>query len=82
MMEAVKIFKTYGGLGVVSVWLFITNSRVDKLELELQACNDSKIDIYRELTKPITSKHNENKPLKIAILSQAVNFKNSEDEEC
>ena len=81
-MEAVKIFKTYGGLGVVSVWLFMTNSRVDKLELELQACNDSKNDIYRELTKPITSKHNENKPLKIAILSQAVNFKNSEDEEC
>ncbi len=82
MMEAVKIFKTYGGLGVLSVWLFMTNSRVDKLELELQACNDSKIDIYRELTKPITSRHNENKPLKIAILSQAVNFKNSEDEEC
>jgi hypothetical protein len=82
MTEAVKIFKTYGGLGVLSVWLFMTNSRVDKLELELQACNDSKIDIYRELTKPITSRHNENKPLKIAILSQAVNFKNSEDEEC
>jgi hypothetical protein len=82
MMEAVKIFKTYGGLGVLSVWLFMTNSRVDKLELELQACNDSKIDIYRELTKPITSRHNEDKPLKIAILSQAVNFKNSEDEEC
>ena len=82
MMEAVKIFKTYGGLGVVSVWLFMTNSRVDKLELELQACNDSKIDIYRELTKPITSKHNENKQPLIAILSQAVNFKNSEDEEC
>lgn len=82
MMEAVKIFKTYGGLGVVSVWLFMTNSRVDKLELELQACNDSKIDIYRELTKPITSKHNENKPPLIAILTQAVNFKNSEDEEC
>jgi hypothetical protein len=81
-MEAVKIFKTYGGLGVLSVWLFMTNSRVDKLELELQACNDSKIDIYRELTKPITSRHNEDKPLKIAILSQAVNFKNSEDEEC
>ncbi len=81
-MEAVKIFKTYGGLGVVSVWLFMTNSRVDKLELELQACNDSKIDIYRELTKPITSKHDKDKPLKIAILSQAVNFKNSEDEEC
>jgi hypothetical protein len=60
----------------------MTNSRVDKLELELQACNDSKIDIYRELTKPITSKHNENKPPLIAILTQPVNFKNSEDEEC
>ena len=81
MMEAVKIFKTYGGLGVVSVWLFMTNSRVDKLELELQACNDSKIDIYRELTKPITSKHNENKPPLIAILTQPVTIKNVEHEE-
>ena len=81
MMDAVKIFKTYGGLGVVSVWLFITNSRVDKLELELQACNDSKIDIYRELTKPITSKHNKNKPPLLAILTQPVTIKNVENEE-
>jgi hypothetical protein len=82
MMEAVKIFKTYGGLGVVSVWLFMTNSRVDKLELELQACNDSKIDIYRELTKPITSRKNEDIPPLIAILSQPVTLKNLQDEEC
>ena len=82
MMEAVKIFKTYGGLGVVSVWLFMTNSRVDKLELELQACNDSKIDIYRELTKPITSRNNENKQPLVAILSQSISLKNIEDEEC
>ena len=82
MIEAVKIFKTYGGLGVVSIWLFMTNSRVDKLELQLQDCNESKIEIYRELTKPITSRHNENKPPLIAILSQHVTFKNSEDEEC
>jgi len=81
-MEAVKIFKTYGGLGVVSVWLFMTNSRVDKLELELQACNDSKIDIYRELTKPITSRKNEDIPPLIAILSQPVTLKNLQDEEC
>ena len=82
MMEAVKIFKAYGGLGVVSVWLFMTNSRVDKLELELQACNDSKIDIYRELTKPITSRKNEDKPPLVAILSQSITLKNVEDEEC
>ena len=82
MVEAVKIFKTYGGLGVISVWLFMTNSRVDKLELQLQDCNESKIEIYRELTKPITSRKNENKPPLIAILSQPVTFKNSEDEEC
>lgn len=81
-MEAVKIFKTYGGLGVVSVWLFMTNSRVDKLELELQACNDSKIDIYRELTKPKTSQHNKDKPPLVAILSQSISLKNIEDEEC
>lgn len=81
MIEAVKIFKTYGGLGVVSIWLFMTNSRVDKLELQLQDCNESKIDIYRELTKPITSRKNEDKTPLIAILSQPINFKNSEDEE-
>lgn len=81
-MEAVKIFKTYGGLGVVSVWLFMTNSRVDKLELELQACNDSKIDIYRELTKPITSRKYKDIPPLIAILSQPVTLKNLQDEEC
>jgi len=82
MTEAVKIFKTYGGLGVLSVWLFMTNSRVDKLELELQACNDSKIDIYRELTKPITSRNNEDIPPLVAILSQSISLKNIEDEEC
>lgn len=82
MVEAVKIFKTYGGLGVVSIWLFMTNSRVDKLELQLAACNESKIDIYRELTKPKTSRKNENKPPLIAILTQAITIKNSEDEEC
>jgi len=52
MMNIINIFKTYGGLGVLSVWLFFTNSRVDKLEKELSDCNNSKIDIYRELTKP------------------------------
>ena len=82
MIEVVKLFKTYGGLGVVSVWLFLTNSRVDKLELQLQACNESKIDIYRELTNPKTSQHSENKAPLIAILSQSIAIKNSEDEEC
>ena len=82
MIEIVKIFKNYGGLGVVSVWLFLTNNRVDKLELQLQACNESKIDIYRELTKPKTSQHSENKAPLMAILSQSIAIKNSEDEEC
>ena len=82
MIEAVKIFKTYGGLGVLSVWLFMTNSRVDKLELELQACNNSKIDIYRELTKPITSQHSENKAPLMAILTQSIAIKTDENEEC
>ena len=82
MVELVKIFKTYGGLGVVSVWLFLTNSRVDKLELQLAACNESKIDIYRELSKPKTSQHSEDKAPLNAILTQAITIKNSEDEEC
>ena len=82
MTEIVKIFKTYGGLGVVSVWLFLTNSRVDKLELQLAACNESKIDIYRELSKPKTSQHSEDKAPLIAILSQAIAIKTDENEEC
>ena len=82
MIELVKIFKTYGGLGVVSVWLFLTNSRVDKLELQLAACNESKIDIYRELSNAKTSQHSEDKAPLNAILTQAIIIKNSEDEEC
>ena len=82
MIEIVKLFKTYGGLGVVSVWLFLTNSRVDKLELELQACNDSKIDIYRELTNPKTSQHSEDKAPLMAILTQSIAIKTDENEEC
>ena len=82
MIEIVKIFKNYGGLGVVSVWLFLTNNRVDKLELQLQACNESKIDIYRELTKPKTSQHSENKAPLMAILSQSIVIKKDENEEC
>ena len=82
MIEVIKIFKTYGGLGVVSVWLFLTNSRVDKLELQLQACNESKIDIYRELTNPKTSQHSENKAPLMAILSQSIAIKTDENEEC
>ena len=82
MTEVVKLFKTYGGLGVVSVWLFLTNNRVDKLELQLQACNESKIDIYRELTNPKTSQHSENKAPLMAILSQSIVIKKDENEEC
>lgn len=82
MVEVVKIFKTYGGLGVVSVWLFLTNSRVDKLEIQLAACNESKIDIYRELSKPKTSQQSEDKSPLVAILTQVITIKNSEDEEC
>ena len=82
MIEIVKIFKNYGGLGVVSVWLFLTNNRVDKLELQLQACNESKIDIYRELTNPKTSQHSENKAPLMAILSQSIVIKKDENEEC
>jgi hypothetical protein len=78
MTEIVKLFKNYGSLGVLTVWLLITNNRVDKLEMKLEACNESKIDILRNKV----SKHKENKLPLIAILSQAVNFKNSEDEEC
>lgn len=79
-MNTIKIFKNYGGLGVLSVWLFLTNSRVDKLENDLRDCNNSKIDIYRELTKPITSRKEDNNIPLLAIIPEKVTFKNNEDE--
>ena len=80
MMNIINIFKTYGGLGVLSVWLFFTNSRVDKLETELSDCNNSKIDIYRELTSPRLSTSNSTKLPLLAIIPEKITFKNQEDE--
>jgi hypothetical protein len=78
MTEIVKIFKNYGSLGVLTVWLLITNNRVDKLEMKLEACNESKIDILRNKV----SKHKENKLPLLAIITQQISIKNNEDEEC
>lgn len=75
MMNIVKIFKDYGGLGVLSVWLLMTNSRVDKLEKQLQDCNNSKIDIYRELTKPISRNKNFVRIVSYAVIPDKVKFK-------
>jgi hypothetical protein len=78
MTEIVKIFKNYGSLGVLTVWLLITNNRVDKLEMKLEACNESKIDILRNKV----SKHKESKMPLLAIITQSITIKNNEDEEC
>ena len=45
MTEVIKIFKNYGSLGVLSIWLLFTNERVSKLEMKLEACNQSNIKI-------------------------------------
>jgi hypothetical protein len=76
MTEVIKIFKNYGSLGVLSVWLLFTNNRVDKLEMKLEACNQSKFDILRNKV----SQHKENKLPLIAILTQPITIKNLEDE--
>lgn len=78
MTEIIKIFKNYGSLGVLTIWLLITNNRVDKLEMKLEACNESKIEILRSKT----SQHKENKLPLVAILTNQISIKNSEDEEC
>jgi hypothetical protein len=63
---------------VLTVWLLITNNRVDRLEMKLEACNESKIDILRNKV----SKHKENKLPLLAIITQQISIKNNEDEEC
>jgi hypothetical protein len=78
MTEIIKIFKNYGSLGVLTVWLLITNNRVDKLEMKLEACNQSKFDILNNKT----SQHKESKLPLIAILTESILIKNSKDEEC
>jgi hypothetical protein len=78
MTEVVKLFKSYGSLGVLSVWLLFTNNRVDRLEMKLEACNQSKFDILNNKT----SQHSENKAPLMAILSQSIAIKTDENEEC
>ena len=78
MSEIIKIFKNYGSLGVLTVWLLITNNRVDKLEMKLEACNQSKFDILNNKT----SQHSEDKAPLIAILNELITIKNDENEEC
>lgn len=76
MTEVIKIFKNYGSLGVLSVWLLFTNNRVDKLEIKLEACNQSKLDILSNKV----SQHKENRLPLMAILTQPITIKNLEDE--
>jgi hypothetical protein len=78
MTEIIKIFKNYGSLGVLTIWLLITNNRVDKLEMKLEACNESKIEILRSKV----SQHKENKLPLIAILTESISIKNNKDEKC
>jgi hypothetical protein len=80
MTEFVTLAKKYGGFGVIAIWLFMTNKRVDILETELQACNDSRVNIYRELTRPITKRQEENRLPLFAIITQPITLKNIEDE--
>ena len=74
MVELIEIFRKYGGLGIISVWLFMTNSRVSELEAEIRDCNESKIEIYKGLT---TRSETENVKLPdiVAILPDKIKFK-------
>ena len=80
MTESIEIFKKYGALGVIAVWLFMTNKRVDTLETQLHDCNEDRIDIYKEYTKPFRSTNNNRKPVFLAVLPEKVKIKNQQDE--
>lgn len=77
MTETVDIFKKYGALGVIAVWLFITNKRVDTLETQLHDCNEDRIDIVKEYTKPFRSQNCIKKPVFLAVLPEKVKIKNT-----
>lgn len=77
MIEFVEIFKKYGALGVIAVWLFLTNKRVDTLETQLHDCNEDRIDIVKEYTKPLRSQNTIRKPLFVAVLPEKVKIKNT-----
>lgn len=82
MIEFVSIFKKYGALGVIAVWLFLTNKRVDTLETQLHDCNEDRIDIVKEYTKPFRSQNTIRKPLFVAVLPEKVKIKNTVYEKC
>lgn len=78
MVEIVEIFKKYGGLGIVSCWLFVTNSRVTELESEIRNCNESKIQIYKDLTSQNQTRTTIS-TFKVAILPEKIKFKRNND---
>lgn len=44
------LLKKHGALGVLTVWLFYTNERLNKVEAELYRCYD-KMSAYNEVSK-------------------------------
>ena len=80
MTESIEIFKKYGALGVIAIWLFMTNKRVDTLETQLHDCNEDRIDIYKEYTKPFRSTNNNRKTVFLAVLPEKVKIKNKHNE--
>jgi hypothetical protein len=44
------LIKKHGALGVLTIWLFYTNERLNKVEQELYRCYD-KISAYNEVSK-------------------------------
>lgn len=44
------LIKKHGALGVLTIWLFYTNERLNKVEQELYRCYD-KMSAYNEVNK-------------------------------
>lgn len=53
MTEFVTAIKKHGALGVLALWLWITNARVEKLEQKLFDCYDDKAQIKNSFNHKI-----------------------------
>ena len=43
MKEKLELFKKYGATGVLAVWLWTNNDRINKLEIKLENCYHDQI---------------------------------------
>lgn len=70
MREFVEITKKYGVTGVLACWLWITNSRVEVLEVKLENCYELRI-----AKGNLQANYVYNKSINYAILADEIKIK-------